>query len=164
MMHAPFNSDSQHASSRKRTLNRCKSKCVLAVTLFLVAGLSESIATEREFGPWSSARAFPTVAPGETFPEEEKSGGYVSNVFFGWLRIYQNRMNVVMRSQCPMTPSCSAYSIEAIKKHGAVKGLVLTFDRLIHEADEKATGYKVMRGNRLKALDPVTNNDFWWHK
>ena len=38
----------------------------------------------------------------------------------------------------------------------------MTVDRLIHEGDEGSLSPVVKRNGRLKILDPVENNDFWW--
>ena len=35
------------------------------------------------------------------------------------------------RTKCPYCPSCSAYGLEAIQKHGAIKGGALAAWRLI---------------------------------
>lgn len=34
-------------------------------------------------------------------------------------------------SKCKFTPTCSNYSIEAIKKYGSIKGSLLTIKRII---------------------------------
>jgi putative component of membrane protein insertase Oxa1/YidC/SpoIIIJ protein YidD len=61
-----------------------------------------------------------------------------------------------------MHPSCSAYGIEAIEKHGFFVGILMTADRLIHESDEISLGPEIETEGRLKVHDPVENNDFWW--
>ena len=35
------------------------------------------------------------------------------------------------RTKCPYCPTCSAYALEAVQKHGAIKGGALTAWRLI---------------------------------
>ncbi|MDP6523020.1 MAG: membrane protein insertion efficiency factor YidD [Kiritimatiellia bacterium] len=137
---------------------------VIAIIICISTCSPEAGEAEEEFGPWSSTKDSPMISSVEASSSEGGSGSYASSVFFVWLWVYQHQMSVVMRSKCAMTPSCSAYGIEAIKKHGAPKGLLLTFDRLIHEADERHSGYRVMKGPLLKVLDPVENNDFWWKK
>ena len=74
---------------------------------------------------------------------------------------YQRYISPVKAGSCPMYPSCSTYSIEAIRKHGAFVGLVMTADRLIHENNEMDYAPLIMRGGALKYFDPVSNNDFW---
>ena len=52
--------------------------------------------------------------------------------FFIWLiRIYQKHISPRKTPCCRFTPTCSAYAIEAIKIHGAFKGLCLAFYRIL---------------------------------
>jgi len=46
------------------------------------------------------------------------------------IRLYQMVVSPLLGSCCRFYPSCSAYSAEAIRKHGAVKGVVLGVIRL----------------------------------
>ena len=45
------------------------------------------------------------------------------------IRKYQKYVSPFLSlfSKCPYTPSCSNYTIEAIEKHGAIKGSALGF-------------------------------------
>ncbi len=61
-----------------------------------------------------------------------------------------------------MHPTCSAYSLQAFKKHGFFIGFMMTADRLIHEGSEMDYAPLVKVGDRYKFYDPVSNNDFWW--
>lgn len=83
---------------------------------------------------------------------------------YAWLRFYQKYLSSAGTTRCPMVPSCSSYSMLAINKHGLLKGVVMTADRLIHEADEKRWVKQVGKGNDAKYSDPLENNDFWWYK
>ncbi|MCQ2589094.1 MAG: membrane protein insertion efficiency factor YidD [Treponema sp.] len=47
------------------------------------------------------------------------------------IRAYQILISPLHRSCCRFTPSCSAYALEAIKKHGPVKGLFLSIKRIL---------------------------------
>jgi putative membrane protein insertion efficiency factor len=46
------------------------------------------------------------------------------------IRIYQNTLSLILPSSCRFTPSCSQYGVEALKKHGALKGGWLTLKRI----------------------------------
>ncbi|OVE75207.1 hypothetical protein BVX97_05185 [bacterium E08(2017)] len=109
-------------------------------------------------GPWEAVRLKPEIR----VQRPELKGSYAADVSFGLLHFYQNYLGVVIRSKCAMLPSCSNYSIEAIEKHGAVVGCILTCDRLIHEGDELELGEMIWTGEKWKILDEVENNDFWW--
>jgi putative membrane protein insertion efficiency factor len=46
------------------------------------------------------------------------------------IRIYQYTLSPYLGRSCRYTPSCSVYGVEAIKKHGALKGGWLTIKRV----------------------------------
>jgi putative component of membrane protein insertase Oxa1/YidC/SpoIIIJ protein YidD len=82
------------------------------------------------------------------------------------LKIYEgplNHLSAIRRGDCPMYPSCSEFSGQAIAKHGTVVGWMMTVDRLLRcGRDELDSAPRVFDGGRLKAFDSVENNDFWW--
>tara|TARA_Y100000996_G_scaffold279235_1_gene220206 strand:- start:140 stop:352 length:213 start_codon:yes stop_codon:yes gene_type:complete len=47
------------------------------------------------------------------------------------IRVYQKGISPYLPSVCRYEPTCSEYSIEAIKKFGAFKGILLTVKRLL---------------------------------
>jgi uncharacterized protein len=47
------------------------------------------------------------------------------------VRFYQIAISPFFPNSCRFVPTCSAYSIEALKKHGFIKGLWLTIKRLL---------------------------------
>ena len=47
------------------------------------------------------------------------------------IRFYQGRISPVMPRCCRYYPSCSAYAVEALAVHGALKGLLLAGWRLL---------------------------------
>lgn len=46
------------------------------------------------------------------------------------VRFYQLCISPLLPSSCRFTPTCSQYAIEAIERHGVVKGTALTLKRL----------------------------------
>jgi len=82
----------------------------------------------------------------------------------GLLRFFQEYISPVDGDRCPSYPTCSQYAQEAVRKHGALIGLVMTFDRLIHESDETRRAPLIRAGDSYRYYDPVENNDFWWTK
>lgn len=101
-------------------------------------------------------------------PVKEKSPGSMVSpgrqVTIGILRFYQKYISPVDGERCPSFPTCSQYGLEAVRKHGAFLGLVMTFDRLIHESDEVRSAPIIQVGDSVRCYDPVENNDFWWYK
>jgi uncharacterized protein len=47
------------------------------------------------------------------------------------IRVYQRLISPLLPPSCRFTPTCSEYAAEAIKKHGAVRGLYLAVRRLL---------------------------------
>ncbi len=47
---------------------------------------------------------------------------FPGNVMIAMVRCYQIVISPLLWPMCRFTPSCSAYFIEAVKKHGAIKG------------------------------------------
>ena len=88
--------------------------------------------------------------------DSKKNAGIVLATFF------RDVISPVDGDRCPSLPSCSSYSVSAFKKHGFLTGWVMTVDRLIHEADEGSVSPSLYYNGRLRTLDPVENNDFWW--
>lgn len=48
-----------------------------------------------------------------------------------FIRAYQVLISPIIGPRCRFTPSCSHYAIEAIKRHGMIKGCWLSARRLI---------------------------------
>ncbi|MCK9481283.1 MAG: membrane protein insertion efficiency factor YidD [Bacteroidia bacterium] len=50
---------------------------------------------------------------------------------FIWLiRVYQLAISPLLPNSCRFTPTCSEYGIQAFKKHGIIKGGLLTLKRI----------------------------------
>jgi putative membrane protein insertion efficiency factor len=54
----------------------------------------------------------------------------VKYVLIGLLKAYRAVISPLYGQVCRYYPSCSAYALEAVTRHGAVKGSVLTVRRL----------------------------------
>jgi len=125
---------------------------------FAQAGTAD---VDDSFGPWSVSDRCPVINRQDPSVPEESLG---QDYCYMLLHFYQKDMSVVVASHCPMVPSCSNYSIAAIRKDGPWMGMLLTVDRLIHEGDERHYVREIWQDGKLKYWDPVENNDFWWHK
>jgi putative membrane protein insertion efficiency factor len=53
-----------------------------------------------------------------------------AKLLIGVIRLYQIVLSPFLGGACRFLPSCSAYAIEAIALHGAVRGSVLALRRL----------------------------------
>lgn len=52
-------------------------------------------------------------------------------LFIGLIRFYQLAISPILPASCRYTPTCSQYSLEAIKKYGPFKGSYLAFRRIL---------------------------------
>jgi uncharacterized protein len=71
----------------------------------------------------------------------------MSRILIALIRLYQMTLSVVFGPHCRFYPSCSAYCIEALEKHGAVRGASLGVARICRCHPWNAGGY-----------DPVPNS------
>ncbi|MBO7497201.1 MAG: membrane protein insertion efficiency factor YidD [Salinivirgaceae bacterium] len=65
----------------------------------------------------------------------------LSMLFILPIRLYQILISPLLPNSCRFTPTCSAYAIEALKVHGPVIGLWLTFRRIIRCNPWGGSGY-----------------------
>ena len=47
------------------------------------------------------------------------------------VRVYQYAISPLTMASCRYTPTCSAYAVEALKKHGPLKGGWLALKRIV---------------------------------
>jgi hypothetical protein len=57
------------------------------------------------------------------------------------IRLYQICISPLLPPSCRFTPTCSQYAIEALRKHGPVRGLWLTVKRLLRCHPWGGSGY-----------------------
>lgn len=55
----------------------------------------------------------------------------MKQVLISIVRFYQRYISPGLPPRCRFTPTCSAYAIEALEKHGAIKGLGLALWRFL---------------------------------
>lgn len=46
----------------------------------------------------------------------------MKRLLIGLIRVYQYAISPLMGRSCRYVPTCSEYTVEAIRKHGAIKG------------------------------------------
>lgn len=57
------------------------------------------------------------------------------------VRFYQLSISPMLPPSCRFTPTCSQYAIEALRKHGAVRGTLLALRRLLRCHPWGGSGY-----------------------
>ena len=57
------------------------------------------------------------------------------------VRGYQTVISPILPASCRFFPSCSVYAVEALERHGALKGTALTLRRLVRGQPFCTGGY-----------------------
>ena len=65
----------------------------------------------------------------------------VSKILIGLIKLYQVTLSPFIGRSCRYTPACSNYGIEAIQKHGPIKGSWLTLKRVLSCNPWGGSGY-----------------------
>ena len=71
---------------------------------------------------WSAQPGMPPVG---------KQAGLLKDALKGWIRVYQEVISPQDLPSCVFHPSCSRFSLAALREFGSVKGYLLTADRLL---------------------------------
>lgn len=67
----------------------------------------------------------------EMFRENQKSGGFFARMLCVPIRVYRAFISPALPPCCRFCPTCSAYALGALQKHGAAKGLLLSSKRIL---------------------------------
>ena len=59
--------------------------------------------------------------------------------------LYRNFVSPLLPRTCRFWPSCSAYSVEALREHGALRGSWMTAGRILRCSPLSAGGYDPVR-------------------
>ena len=69
----------------------------------------------------------------------------MQRILIGFIRGYQTITPVILPKACRFNPSCLQYALEAIQKHGAIKGLWMAFKRILKCSPFSKGGYDPVR-------------------
>lgn len=141
---------------------------VACITVASWVSVPQVVASDDVSDPWSVNDRIPVIDERVvSVPQMSTVAGVdaVGAIFcYGWLRFYQEYMPAITQSRCPMTPSCSRFCQQAIRKHGPFWGITMTADRLMRESSETRISPLVWVNGRFLCYDPVESNDFWWEE
>ncbi len=91
-------------------------------------------------------------------PPQADDGGF----FSAGVDVFRRQISPIDGDRCPMYPSCSRYSLDAVDKHGLLMGWIMTCDRLLRcGRDELSLSPPVIVDDERRCYDPVKDNDFW---
>ncbi len=125
-----------------------------ASLLLLLLFLAAPSAASGEWGPWESPPP-PVSRPGA-------SGNSDLDPLAWGVRFFQRYVSPVDGPRCPMYPTCSAYALQALDRHGPLLGVMMTVDRLYRESDPREHRHPLRKYGRTRYHDPIENNDFWF--
>jgi putative component of membrane protein insertase Oxa1/YidC/SpoIIIJ protein YidD len=131
---------------------------ILSICSAPLVCLANTLPGDDNFTPWNYGTEQMKRA------ESKKELSIPATLLKGSFIVFSKYISPVDGDRCNMYPTCSAYSREAVEKHGFIMGYLLTVDRLIHETNEIDRAPKIVKWDQLRFLDPVSNNDFWWQK
>ena len=101
----------------------------------------------------------------EELESRSSARGTRSNIIEFAFGIYTNHITKIDGARCEHRPTCSRYSLEAIRAHGFVVGSWLTLDRLMRASKSSTLRtlplYKFEEGKPY-FRDPVEENDFFF--
>ena len=86
----------------------------------------------------------------------------VKLVWVGLMNVYARVISPADGPRSPSYPTGSAYGKQAIRTYGFFLGVLLTADRLLHEAD-KPQGPIIKIYGKQRFYDPLEHNTYWWH-
>ncbi|HOJ50950.1 MAG TPA: membrane protein insertion efficiency factor YidD [Syntrophales bacterium] len=76
---------------------------------------------------------------------EKTLGWYINQALIGLVRIYQWFVSPLLGPCCRFYPTCSEYTIQAIRKYGSLKGLWWGIKRISRCHPWSAGGYDPLR-------------------
>jgi len=137
--------------------------CFLGLILLLYTGPSAAADFR---APWPDYETFsgPVGADGlenEVPPSGRTPADGDTALFVLPLQFYQRFLTALDGRECPCYPACSQYALQAIRKHGIVRGFLFSIDRLIRESDEIVQGRYILLSRGVRVYDPLEENDFW---
>lgn len=65
----------------------------------------------------------------------------ISGLLILLVKVYQYTISPILPNSCRYNPSCSSYSIQALKKHGPFKGFYLSVKRVLSCHPWGGSGY-----------------------
>ncbi len=55
----------------------------------------------------------------------------IARMLIGLVRVYQYSLSPLLPGACRYTPTCSEYGVQALQRHGALRGGWLTLKRIL---------------------------------
>ncbi len=135
---------------------------LLAVSLLLFSWVEGFAGEDAMKGPWGHSFSKEQGEGVTAKFRQEKVSSFPSVALLQSILFFKNTISKVDGDRCSSYPTCSAYGEMVVRKHGFIIGLLMTVDRLIHEASESKTSPLIKKYGVQRIFDPPENNDFWF--
>ncbi|WP_321372307.1 membrane protein insertion efficiency factor YidD [uncultured Desulfuromusa sp.] len=120
--------------------------------LILLLSLHAAPARADNWDPWQV---------NEPATEKHSAHSTDNSILQTTVQLFQKYISPVDGQRCAMYPTCSAYALQALRKHGPLIGVFMTVDRLYHEGDPIEQLHPINKWGYIRFYDPLENNDFW---
>ena len=80
----------------------------------------------------------------------------------GLLELWRTVLSPLDGPRNGMAPANSLYARQAIHRYGTPLGMILTADRLLHEANERSRVRYIHENGQRRYVDPLEHNTYWW--
>ena len=84
-----------------------------------------------------------------------KNNIFTSSVIF-FIRFYQLFFSPLLGANCRFYPTCSAYSIQALKKYGLLKGIILGSKRVLSCHPFGSYGFKPLNEDNIPLIKKIS--------
>ena len=135
-----------------------RSRCLVVIVLLSFCVADSICADQRANARFVVDAVDPVIdvvardLPG-TVLTENTAPGQLGSVAFLALRIYQRVISPLDRPSCMFEPTCSSYALEAIRRYGLVRGLIMAADRL-HRCNGVGREFYPVNPSTGKLIDP----------
>lgn len=139
-------------------------KIRLSITMFLFVFLlsAKAFCEENHAKPWSISSKDPvledktTVSTANPYIAKSSPG-----VMFMWIIDFY-KITSSSGQSCTFFPTCSAYTKEAIAKHGFILGLIMGAERIMRYHNDPKHYDLIEVGGSFKLDDQLKYNNFWF--
>lgn len=138
-----------------------KTTCTATAFLLLsLLGLKNEGLAQSKFSTDRYRTVIDDGANKRVYTEAQNNKSEVEAVFSGLFLFYKTFISSQDQTVCTFTPSCSEYGILAVKKHGVMKGGVMTMDRLTRCNGLSPTNYEYDPKVKLLKDDPIIDTTY----
>ncbi len=125
--------------------------------LLIIFGFTFSLSAQTDWEKWEGKNHDYTK---KIFEEEQaklKSKNIFSMAAYGSKIVYKKLFSDYDGENCPFTPSCSNYYVEAVEDAGVFKGTFMFFDRFLRDSNLFLDRSRYIVSINKKLYDPINN-------